>query len=97
MGHVKDAYGVKINGADFMVDQASGDASISALVKPGENKIEVTVASSLLNAVLKNNRESSTTMDTCWTTLIWVMQNAQESNAVAGKAAVFISSPDDSQ
>lgn len=56
MGHVKDAYGVKINGADFMVDQASGDASISALVKPGENKIEVTVASSLLNAFLKSNK-----------------------------------------
>ena len=56
MGHVKGAYGVKINGADFMVDQASGDASISALVKPGENKIEVTVASSLLNAVLKSNK-----------------------------------------
>ena len=97
MGHVKDAYGVKINGADFMVDQASGDANISALVKPGENQIEVTVANSLLNAVLKNNRESSTTMDVCWTTLIWVMQNTRESNAAAGRAAVFMRSPADSQ
>ncbi len=56
MGHVKDAYGVKVNGTEVLVDQASGNADVSALVKPGENKIEVTVASSLLNAVLENNK-----------------------------------------
>lgn len=39
-----------------LILQASGDADVSALVKPGENKIEVTVASSLLNAVLENNK-----------------------------------------
>ncbi|MBQ9315215.1 MAG: hypothetical protein IJ203_00185 [Atopobiaceae bacterium] len=56
MGHVKDAYGVKVNGTEVLVDQASGNADVSALVKPGENQIEVTVASSLLNAVLENNK-----------------------------------------
>ena len=30
-------------------------------------------------------------------TLIWVMQNTQESNAAAGRAAVFMPSPADSQ
>lgn len=57
MGHVKDAYGVKVNGTEVTVDQTSGNADVSALVKPGENRIEVTVASSLLNAVLENNKD----------------------------------------
>ena len=56
VGHVKDAYGVKVNGQDVIVDQASGDADVSALLQPGENQIEVTVASSLLNAILENNK-----------------------------------------
>ena len=56
MGHVKDAYGVKVNGTEVIVDQASGNADVSALVRPGEHQIEVTVASSLLNAVLENNK-----------------------------------------
>ena len=39
------------------MDQASGNADVSELVKPGDNTLEVTVASSLLNAVLENNKE----------------------------------------
>lgn len=57
MGHVKDAFGVKVNGQGVLVDQASGDANITELLKPGENQIEVTVASSLLNAILENNKD----------------------------------------
>ena len=55
MGRVKDAYGVKINGEEVIVDQVSGDANITDLLKEGDNDIEVTIASSLLNAILKNN------------------------------------------
>jgi len=57
LGHVKDAFGVRVNGAEVVVDQASGNADVSELVKPGDNTLEVTVASSLLNAVLENNKE----------------------------------------
>ncbi|MBR2812773.1 MAG: hypothetical protein IKD69_15470, partial [Solobacterium sp.] len=49
------AYGVRINGQDVIVDQVSGDAEIGSLLKNGENTIEITVATSLLNALLKNN------------------------------------------
>lgn len=55
MGQVKDAYGVKINGTEIVVDQVSGNAEIGSVLKAGENEIEITVATSLLNAVLKNN------------------------------------------
>jgi hypothetical protein len=55
MGHVKDAYGVKINGKEIIVDQVSGDAEITDALKNGENEIEITVATSLLNAILNNN------------------------------------------
>ncbi len=55
MGHVKDAYGVKINGTEIVMDQVSGDAEITDVLKNGENEIEITVATSLLNAILKNN------------------------------------------
>lgn len=55
LGQVKDAYGVKINGKDIIVDQVSGNADISDVLKEGENEIEITVATSMLNAILKNN------------------------------------------
>ena len=54
-GQVKDAYGVKINGKDIIVDQVSGTADITDVLTAGTNEIEITVATSLLNAVLKNN------------------------------------------
>lgn len=55
LGQVKDAYGVKINGKDIIVDQVSGNVDISDVLKEGENEIEITVATSMLNAILKNN------------------------------------------
>ncbi len=57
LGQVKDAYGVKINGKDVIVDQVSGNADITDYLKEGENEIEITVATSLLNAILKNNSD----------------------------------------
>jgi len=55
LGRGHDAFGVKVNGTEITVDQVSGDADISAAMKKGENEIEITVATSLLNAILKNN------------------------------------------
>lgn len=55
LGRGHDAFGVKVNGKEIIVDQVSGDADISEAMKKGENEIEITVATSLLNAILKNN------------------------------------------
>lgn len=55
LGRNKDAYGIKINGTEVIADQVSGDADVSAVLHKGTNEIEITVATSLLNAVLKNN------------------------------------------
>ena len=45
-----------INDKKVIVDQVSGIADISNYLKKGENKIKVTVATSLLNAVLEENK-----------------------------------------
>ena len=55
LGRNKDAYGILINGAELIADQASGNADVTSVLKKGTNEIEITVATSLLNAVLKNN------------------------------------------
>lgn len=55
LGRGHDAFGVKVNGIEITADQVSGDADISSAMKKGENEIEITVATSLLNAILKNN------------------------------------------
>lgn len=57
MGQVKDAYNVEINGKSVVVDQASGIADISEYLIKGKNEIKVTVATSLLNAILEENKE----------------------------------------
>lgn len=56
LGRIKDAYGLMINDKKVIVDQVSGIADISNYLKKGENKIKVTVATSLLNAVLEENK-----------------------------------------
>lgn len=56
LGKIKDAYGLSINNKEVVIDQISGIADISQYLKKGENKIKVTVATSLLNAVLEENK-----------------------------------------
>lgn len=55
LGHVKDAYGLTINGSQVAIDQASGTAEITDYVHEGENEVEIRVATSMLNAILKSN------------------------------------------
>lgn len=57
MGHVRDAFGIRVNGQDVVVNQASGDADITDVLVEGENTIEVRVATSMLNAVLESNSD----------------------------------------
>lgn len=54
-GFIKDAYGVTINDKDIDIDPISGLADVTDFVKPGENTTKVTVATSMLNAILKEN------------------------------------------
>ena len=49
--------GVRINGTDVIVDQASGDGDVTDVLAAGDNQIEVRVATSMLNAILHNNAE----------------------------------------
>ncbi|MCD7950046.1 MAG: hypothetical protein LUG12_07300 [Erysipelotrichaceae bacterium] len=56
LGKINDAYGVTINGTEVIVDQASGDCEISKYLNQGNNIIEITIATSLLNAILYENR-----------------------------------------
>ena len=55
LGEIKDAFALEINGTNVTVDQVSGKADVTTVLQPGENTIKVTVATSLLNALLKNN------------------------------------------
>lgn len=54
-GFIKDAYGVTINDKDIEIDPISGLANVTDFVKPGKNTIKMTVATSMLNAILKEN------------------------------------------
>ncbi len=54
-GFVKDAYGVAINDKDIEIDPISGLANVTDFVKEGKNTIKITVATSMLNAILKEN------------------------------------------
>ncbi|MBD5424289.1 MAG: hypothetical protein HDR44_04125, partial [Allobaculum sp.] len=55
LGHVKDAFGVMINGHEVNMNQVSGSGNISDFVKAKDNEVQITVATSLLNAILKEN------------------------------------------
>lgn len=55
-GKIKDAFGVTINNKEIVVDQVSGIADISKYLKKGKNEIKITVATSLLNAILEENK-----------------------------------------
>lgn len=54
-GFIKDAYGVTINDKDIEIDPISGLANVTDFVKPGKNTIKMIVATSMLNAILKEN------------------------------------------
>lgn len=51
----KDAFGVEINGKPVVVNQVSGIADVTDYLEKGKNNIKITVATSLLNAVLRAN------------------------------------------
>ena len=57
MGRIKDAFGLKVNGETVTVNQLDPCADISAYLKDGSNTVEITVATSLLNALLAENRD----------------------------------------
>lgn len=52
VGKIKDAFKVTINGKDIVTNQVSGIAEISEFLAEGKNEIKITVATSMLNAVL---------------------------------------------
>lgn len=57
LGKVNDAYGLIINDKKVTVDQVSGTADVSKYLQKGKNTIKITVATSLLNAVLNENKD----------------------------------------
>ena len=57
MGRIKDAFGLKVNGETVTVNQIDPCPDISACLKDGENTVEITIATSLLNALLAENRD----------------------------------------
>ena len=60
LGQVTDTYSIKVNGREVPADQVNTCVDIGKYLMKGENIIEVTVASTLLNAVLSNNKEMGT-------------------------------------
>ena len=57
LGRIKDAFGLKINGETVTVNQIAPVVDISDYLKDGDNTVEITVATSLLNALLAENRD----------------------------------------
>lgn len=55
-GNIKDAFGVEINGKQIVVDQVSGVGDVTKYLVKGKNEIKITVATSLLNAILLENK-----------------------------------------
>lgn len=55
-GKIKDAFGVTINGENVIVNQISGVGDISEYLVKGINEIKITVATSMLNAILEENK-----------------------------------------
>lgn len=56
-GKIKDAFNVTINGKDIVINQVSGVSEISEFLVEGTNEIKITVATSMLNAVLHENKD----------------------------------------
>lgn len=57
VGKIKDAFKVTINGEDIVTNQVSGIAEISEFLAEGKNEIKINVATSMLNAVIYENRD----------------------------------------
>lgn len=55
-GKIKDAFGVVINDKTIVVNQVSGIVDISDYLKKGQNEMKIIVATSLLNALLEENK-----------------------------------------
>ncbi|MEX2803804.1 glycosyl hydrolase [Streptococcus sp. H31] len=56
-GHIRDAFEIKVNGQTVQTSQTETQVDVGPYLKSGENTIEITVATSLLNAVLKENTD----------------------------------------
>ena len=63
LGGAKDTFELKVNGSIVKLDPISGKVDISKYVHNGNNNIEITVASTLLNAVLKENTTDQRDVD----------------------------------
>lgn len=55
LGGAKDTFELKINGEIVPLDPIEGKVDISQYIRRGNNTVEISVASTLLNAVLKEN------------------------------------------
>ena len=62
-GRVSDTFELRVNGQVVPLDPISGSVDITRFIQRGTNTVEFSVASSLLNAVLKENTDDQRTAD----------------------------------
>ena len=63
LGGAKDTIQVKVNGKIVALDPIEGRVDISKFAKAGQNNLEIKVASTLLNALLKENPDDKREID----------------------------------